>query len=89
MFLRSAIKKILERDDISTSRIVLCVSKVFPASSGQPIGQETTESNRKGQQQPESGKVCLFFWCRNVFKTVAVAARLVVTFATARTYQER
>eukprot|EP00112_Aurelia_sp_Birch-Aquarium-sp1_P002215 Seg1237.6 transcript_id=Seg1237.6/GoldUCD/mRNA.D3Y31 product="Breast cancer type 2 susceptibility protein" protein_id=Seg1237.6/GoldUCD/D3Y31 len=53
---RSAIKKILERDDVSTSRLVLCVSRVFPASSRQHIEHEASDSSRKGQQQPESGK---------------------------------
>ena len=46
---RSAVKKILERDDISTSKLVLCVSRIF-SSEQTP---ERSEIVSKGVEMDE------------------------------------
>lgn len=51
-FLRSALRKIMERDDTSSKRLVLCVSSVQRAESTNP----TTPSSKQTVLDPE---VCL------------------------------
>ena len=47
---RSAVKKILERDDISTSKLVLCVSRIFSSEQA----PERSEIISKGIELDEN-----------------------------------
>ena len=61
--LRSAIKKILERDDISTSKLVLCISRILSSEqtpvSNEIIGKDVAKTDASSKVSIVSANIFL------------------------------